>query len=77
MSDIIRDVVKAVNDSLRADITWPTGHRLHLNMAQYREFLGLPGLVGAIDGTHFHIRKPNNSPEDYFYFKYGGFTMEG
>ena len=45
-------------------------------MAQFREFSRLPGVVGAIDGTHFHIRKPNDSPEDYFYFKSGGFTMQ-
>lgn len=74
-SGIIRDVVKAINDTLRHEISWPTGNRLHLNMAQFREFSGLPGIVGAIDGTHFHIRKPNHSPEDYFYFKSGGYTM--
>lgn len=75
-SGIIRDVVKAINDELRHEISWPTGNRLRLNMAQFREFSGLPGIVGAIDGTHFHIRKPNDSPEDYFYFKSGGYSMQ-
>lgn len=75
-SGIIRDVVKAVNDELRHEISWPTGNRLQLTMAQFREFSGLPGVVGAIDGTHFPIRKPNTSPEDYFYFKSGGYTMQ-
>lgn len=75
-SGIIRDVVKAINDELRHEISWPTGQRLQLTMAQFRQFSGLPGVVGAIDGTHFHIRKPNQSPEDYFYFKSGGFTMQ-
>lgn len=75
-SGIIRDVVKAVNDELRGEISWPTGNKLQVNMAQFREFSGLPGIVGAIDGTHFHIRKPNISPEDYFYFKSGGYTMQ-
>ena len=74
-SGIIRDVVKAINDELRHEISWPTGNRLQLNMAQFRKFSGLPRIVGAIDGTHFHIRKPNHSPEDYFYFKSGGYTM--
>lgn len=45
-------------------------------MGYFREFSGLPGVVGAIDGTHFHIRKPIDSPEDYYYFKSGGFTMQ-
>lgn len=76
VSGIIRDVVKAVNDELRHEIAWPTGNRLQMIIAQFREFSGLPGIVGAIDGTHFHIRKPNDSPEDYFYFKSGGFTMQ-
>ena len=75
-SGIIRDVVKAINDELRHEISWPTGERLQLIMNQFREFSGLPGVVGAIDGTHFHIRKPNHSPEDYFYFKSGGYTMQ-
>ena len=75
-SGIIRDVVKAVNDELRSEITWPTGNRLQMIMGQFREFSGLLAVVGAIDGTHFHIRKPNHSPEDYFYFKSGGYTMQ-
>lgn len=75
-SGIIRAVVKAVNDELRSEISWPIENRLQLIMAQFREFSGLPGVVGAIDGTHFHIRKPNDSPADYFYFKSGGFTMQ-
>lgn len=75
-SGIIRDVVKAINDELRGEISWPSGNRLQMSMGQFREFSGLPGVVGAIDGTHFHIRKPNVSPEDYFYFKSGGFTMQ-
>ena len=61
-SGIIRDVVKAVKDELRGEISWPTGNKLQVNMAQFREFSGLPGIVGAIDDTHFHIRKPNISP---------------
>ena len=36
----------------------------------------MTGVVGAIDGTHFHIWKPTDLPQDYFYFKSGGFTMQ-
>jgi hypothetical protein len=30
---------------------------------------------GAIDGTHIHISKPRVGPEDYFYFKSHGYTL--
>ena len=73
---IIREVVKVVNDELCHEIYWPTRNRLQLVMVQFREFSRLPGVVGAIDRTHFHIRKPNDSPKDYFYFKFEGFTMQ-
>jgi hypothetical protein len=33
-------------------------------------------VAGAIDGTHIQIRKPYIGPEDYFYFKSSGYTMQ-
>lgn len=74
-SGIIRDVVKAVNEELRGEISWPTGNKLHIAMEQFKEFSGLPAVVGAIDGTHIDIRKPTKSAGDYFYFKNGGYTI--
>ena len=73
---IIRDVVKAISNEVRDEISWPMENRLQFIMAQFREFSGLSEVVGAIDGTHFHIKKPSDSPIDYFYFKSGGFTMQ-
>ena len=32
-------------------------------------------MVGAIDGTHISISKPQHVPADYFYFKSGGYTF--
>ena len=75
-SGIIGDVVKTVNKELRHEISSPTRHKLQLIMAPFREFSRLPGILGAIDGTYFHIRKPNDNPKDYFYFKSEGFTMQ-
>lgn len=36
---------------------------------------GLPGIVGAIDGTHIEIAKPRFASSDYYYFKSGGYTI--
>jgi hypothetical protein len=45
-------------------------------MEDFREWCDLPGVVGAINGTHFDIRKPHHLLEDYFYFKSGGYSMQ-
>jgi len=41
----------------------------------FQRICGLPGVLGAIDGTHFHIAKPRYGASDYFYFKSRGYTM--
>jgi hypothetical protein len=45
-------------------------------MREFEQFCGLPTVAGAIDGTHIHIRKPYVGPEDYFYFKTSGYSMQ-
>jgi hypothetical protein len=45
-------------------------------MLDFRDWCGLPGVVGAIDGTHFEIKKPTIGLEDHYYFKSGGFSMQ-
>jgi hypothetical protein len=35
----------------------------------------MPGLVGAIDGMHVAISKPQFGTEDYYYFKSGGYSL--
>ena len=72
---ILRDVVHAVNDTLRHLITWPTGDRLRVTQEKFKYLCGLPGVVGAIDGTHVSISKPRHVPADYFYFKSRGYTL--
>jgi hypothetical protein len=44
-------------------------------MNDFKHLCGLPAVVSAIDGTHFHIRKPAMSPEDFFNFKTNGYTI--
>jgi len=45
-------------------------------MLEFYNFCGLPGVGGAIDGTHIHIRKPQVGPKDYYYFKTGGYSIQ-
>lgn len=41
----------------------------------FYDLCGLPGFVGAIDGTHISISKPQHVPVDYFYFKSRGYIL--
>jgi len=75
ISMILRDVVHAINVVFRGEISWPQGPRLMKTEVDFRSLCNLPGVCGAIDGTHIAISKPNHGPADYFYFKSGGFTI--
>jgi hypothetical protein len=76
VSGIVRDIVHAVNIQFRSEIGFPSGNRLQTVMSDFQEFCGFPGVAGAIDGTHIHIRKPVVAPEDYFNFKSSGYTIQ-
>ena len=60
---------------LRGEISWPRGAQLIQTELDFYQLCGLPGVVGAIDGTHIGISKPRVGPADYFYFKSGGYTL--
>lgn len=75
VSLFLRDVVYAINETLRSEITWSIGERLRKTQASFKRLCGLPAVVGAIDGTHVHVAKPRVVPADYYYFKSGGYTM--
>ena len=47
-------------------IRLPTRQEGMLNMEQWRDQTGIPGIMGAIDGTHIAIRRPIASGEDYY-----------
>ena len=38
------------------------------SMHAWKQQTGVPGIMGALDGTHIHIRKPSNrtAPEVYY-----------
>jgi hypothetical protein len=42
----------------------------------FKLWCGLPNVQGVIDGTHLLISKPFMPfLEDYYYFKYGGYSI--
>lgn len=45
-------------------------------MSDFQDWCALHGVVRAIDGTHFDIKRPSIGAEDYYYFKSGGFSMQ-
>ena len=75
VSAILRDVVHVINDTLRHELTWPTGERLRETQLNFFNVCGLPAVVGSIDGTHIAISKLKHVPADYYYFKSGGYTL--
>jgi len=75
ISILLRDVVYAINDTMRSELSWPSGDRLRQCQADFKRLCGLPAVVGAIDGTHVAISKPRHGATDYYYFKSGGYTL--
>ena len=75
VSCILRDVVHAINDTLAHELTWPRGDCLRQTQENFYDLCSLPGVVGAIDGTHISISKPQIVLADYFYFKPGEYTL--
>jgi hypothetical protein len=76
ISVCLRDVVHAVNLEFMSKFSFPRGNRLCNVMNSFQDFCGLSAVAGAIDGTHIHVRKPSLGPEDYFYFKNSGYTIQ-
>jgi hypothetical protein len=74
-SAVLRETVRAINDCLRHEISWPTGEKLQQTQRDFQELCGLLALVGAIDGTHISIAKPRYRAEDYYYYKSGDYTL--
>ena len=68
--------MRAINIHFRHEIEWPCGNRFIECMSDFRDWNGLPGVVRAIDGTHFEIKKPSIAPKNYYYFKSGEFSIQ-
>jgi hypothetical protein len=74
-SAILRGTVRAINEVLRHEISWPTGEKLQQIQLDFQELCGLPAVAGAIDGTHINISRPKYGAEDYYHFKSGGYSL--
>ena len=75
VSLVLRDVVQAINITLRSEIAWLTGEKMVETEAAFHDLCGLPRVLGAIDGMHVSISKPRFGSADYFYFKSRGYSL--
>jgi hypothetical protein len=75
VSIVIREVVAALNTCFGDLISWPRGDEMREVMLDFKRFCGMPSVHGALDCTHIAISKPSEFPEDYWYFKTGGYSM--
>jgi hypothetical protein len=75
ISEIMKEVVMAINVVLRNEIKWLRGVKAIQTQNAFKEVCGLPDVLGAIDCTHISISKPKVGSEDYYHFKSGGYTF--
>jgi hypothetical protein len=75
VSVVIREVEAALNTCFGDLISWPRGDEMREVMLDFKRFCGMPSVHGALDCTHIAISKPSEFPEDYWYFKTGGYSM--
>jgi hypothetical protein len=75
VSEILWDVVMAINIVLWNEIKWSRGGKDVDTQNAFKAMYGLPGVIGAIDCTHITISKPKLGSEDYYHFKSGGYTL--
>lgn len=75
MCKILREVVHAINNTLKQEVSWPTPQKLRWSQIKFAEMCSLPAIVGAIDGMHVAILKPDYCLADYYYFKSSGYTV--
>ena len=75
VSKLLREVVYAINEQFKSKIQWHNREQALMNMAEFKEYCDLPGIVGAIESTHFSISKPVHFAEDFFYFKTNAYSL--
>ena len=75
VSKVLREVITAVNIVFKDEIRWPNSARALQNMVAFKDYCGLPSVIGAIDDTHFSNSKPSHFAEDYYYFKSNGYNI--
>ena len=66
---IVHDVTSAILSHMwNAYICLPALQEAQRSIKEWKRATGIPGIMGAIDGTHIAIKKPSNctAPEVYF-----------
>ena len=76
LSGFLRDIVHSINIHFRDEIQFPQRNCFLSIMHDFEEFCELHAVAGAIDGSYIHIRKPYIGPEDCFYFKISGYSIQ-
>ena len=62
----VNQVCRALKNNLTSQvIVWPTQEQAQVIMDGFQNHRGLPGVRGAIDGSHIPIRAPQECPENY------------
>ena len=54
-----------VNNFKKEFIKWPTGAAAAEVMANFEQKEGIPGVIGAIDGSHIPIKAPSENQDEY------------
>lgn len=54
------------NHMLKKIIVWPSDAEQQTHADIFEEKKGFPGVIGMIDGTHIHIKKPKERGIDYY-----------
>jgi hypothetical protein len=72
---VLREVVLAINVVYMNLVSWPVGEKMQSHMLEFRQLCRLPSVHGAIDGTHFEIKKQVQYLEDYFYYQTNAYVV--
>jgi hypothetical protein len=75
VSEILKDVVLAINVVLWNEIKWQRDVKALESQNAFKDICGLPRIIGAIDCTHVAISKLKVGSEDYYHFKSRGYTL--
>ncbi len=76
VSLVLHEFVAVVNIVFWKLISWLVEANMCTIMNDFKLRCGLPSVQGAIDGTNLLISKPSMPfLEEYYYFKYGGYSI--
>jgi len=76
ISLIFCEFVYAINQVYNGLMRCHEGPIMALVMKEFIKWCGLPNVMGAIDGTHISIARPQRAHATYYYYhKVGGYSI--